>query len=259
MPIASRRELSCRKILDSASSRNRTNATQRWRCRTANIETWRQFIHMMEISYAGVVEAKCARSHRRCKCCVVREESIRRAACAESRRHRGAQRHRVRRGCRSCHRQGSCLSRALSDADTYRDDRYRDEDGNHRAAAGAEAIRKRGPSAAILCKQQHSDARPLPDLERMGSTMDQEHEQRRARKILRFLYRGSGCPLCRQAALLGCRQRAVLARAQGARRLPARSMVRHVRHGLRAPRLRARGDGRPQDQTGSQRSTERAR
>ena len=187
------------------------------------------------------------------------KQCIRRAACAESRRHRGAERNRVRRGRRSCHRQGSCLSRALSDADAYRYDRHCDEDGNHRAAAGAEAIRERGPSAAILCKQQHSDAGPLPDLERMGSAMDQEHERRRTRKVLRFLYRGSRCPLCRQAALLGRRQRAVLARAQGARRLPARPMVRYVRHGLCAPRLRARGDGRPEDQTGSQRSAERAR
>ena len=202
---------------------------------------------------------QCARAYRRRKCCVVREECVRRAACAEPRRHRGAQRNRVRCGRRSGHRQGSCLSRALSDAYTNRDDRYCDEDGHHRAAAGAEAIRERGPSAAILCRQQHSDAGPLPDLERMGSAMDQEHERRRTREVLRLLYRGSRRPLCRQAALMGRRQRAVLAGAQGARRLQAWPMVRRVRHGLCAPRLRARGDGRQEDKIGSQRGAERAR
>ena len=103
--------------------------------------------------------------------------SLRRAS-APSRRERN----RVRRGRRSCDRQGCRLSRALSDACTNRYDRHCDENGHHRAAAGAEAIRERGPTAAILCKQQHSDAGSLPDLERMGSAMDQEHERRRDAK-----------------------------------------------------------------------------
>ncbi len=44
-------------------------------------------------------------------------------------------------------------------------------------------------------------------------------------------------PVCRQAALMGRRQRTVLAGAQGARRLSARPLVRHVRNRIRAPRL----------------------
>src|SRR5437867_4815798 len=90
MPVGFATGTVCRKLSQPASSRNRTNATQRWRCRDAKGETWRRIIHVMEISYATVVEAKCARSYRRSKCCVVREASIRRAARAESRRHCGS-------------------------------------------------------------------------------------------------------------------------------------------------------------------------
>ncbi len=203
----------------------------------------------MEVCHADVVATTCARSFRRRECCRSRE-NVGSRAFAGAWRDCGKEWIRLRCCCGTGHRQGRRLSRALHHANKNHYDRHCHENGHHRAAARTEAIRKRRSPAAILCGQSHRDARPLPDLERVGSAMDQKHERVRAAGVLRQLYRGSRRALCGEAAFMGRRQRTVLAGAQGARRLQARSLVRRFRHRLCAPRLRAGGLGRQENQTG---------